>query len=264
MEEEKKSKKGLLVALIVMALLLLFSFAVIGVGVYYYYTNDIEDNNGEEESEILLDIKDDEDEDQNNEKKENDNWQTYTDDEAGFSLKYPENVVLDRDSYNDREKDTIRVSISSDDVDILDNPSGYDKENVLKIKESLDKGKVGPNIDWSLDESKKVKSLNGKNGQEFMVLSRFEVCDVTFERKLIFLSNNKLVEIALFGPNSKITESMPEYFVKDDENCPGEEAVWNYDKQDQFYQELANGNGSEITQEWFDSFDEIVETIEIN
>jgi len=38
--------------------------------------------------------------------------------------------------------------------------------------------------------------------------------------------------------------------------------IWNFDKQAQFYQDLSQGKGSVVVQEWFDLFDEIISTIE--
>jgi len=126
---------------------------------------------------------------------------------------------------------------------------------------SLEKGEYGQEIDFPLTVSKKVTKLNSINAQEFMVLGRFEVCDVAFQRKLYFFNNDSQVVVTLYGSRDPLIEGASEYFETNPEDCQ-DMKVWNFDKQAQFYQDLSQGKGSETVQEWFDLFDEIVSTIE--
>ena len=96
-----------------------------------------------------------------------------------------------------------------------------------------------------------------------MVLGRFEVCNVTFERKLLFYNNNYQIVITSSGPEKDIIDSMPQYFEINSSNC-GNEKVWDFDKQAQFYQDLVDGKGSDVAQDWFNTFDDIISTIEIS
>jgi len=175
---------------------------------------------------------------------ETDLWKFYSNEEAGVSIKYPYDITLN-----------IRATKIGD----LDIP-GFGKEEALKDIESLSEGEYGSNFDWPIEVSKKVRNLGTINGQEFMALSRFEVCSVTFERVLVFYSNDHQVQITSKGDKDAIVNSMPEYFKTDEENCQ-DEKIWDFDKQDEFYQVLSEGKGSEVAQEWFDSFEKVIKTI---
>jgi len=181
--------------------------------------------------------------------------QTYTNSMASFSVKYPGNAVL-----QGTLDDDLSISIVATQIDDLEYP-GFGKEEALKNIDALNKGEYGEEFDWPLESSKKVTKVGDSNGQEFMVLGRFEVCDVVFERKLIFYNNDYQIEITLRGDKDKIVESMLSYFKVDNLNCQ-DEKIWDFDKQDEFYQKLSQGQGSDISQYWFDSFDEIIKTIE--
>lgn len=188
---------------------------------------------------------------------ETDLWQFYESEEAGFSLKYPHNVVLDGKDGN------LSLTVEVVKIDDLDYPS-FVKEDVLEDIQSLKDGKYGEKYghDWPLSISEKVRNLGILNGQDYVVLSRFEICDVTFERRLLFYNNDYRVLITLEEAKSNIVDNLPQYFELNEENC-GTEAIWNFDKQDQFYKELAAGKSFFTAQEWFDTFDKIVDTIEI-
>ena len=77
---------------------------------------------------------------------------------------------------------------------------------------------------------------------------------------MLFYFNNKEITITLYGPVDKLKTTMPEYFTVDEANC-GMDTIWDFDKQNDFYEALANGKGSKEIQEWFDLFDQISETI---
>jgi hypothetical protein len=186
---------------------------------------------------------------------ETDLWQFYENEQSGFSLKYPYNVSMDNEEGN------LSLTIESIKIGDLDYP-GFDKEEILKDIQSLKDGQYGNEYDWALPVSKKVRSLGSLNGQEFMVLSRFEICDATFERKLLFYHNDSRVIVTLKEDRSSIIDNSPEYFTTNEENCQTEK-IWDFDKQDQFYQDLAGNKGFFTAQEWFDTFDKIIDTIEI-
>ncbi len=185
-------------------------------------------------------------------------WKYYGDEEAGFSIKYPHNVSFNQPT----ETADFYLSVQATNLnDISEATMGFDKETSLANKESLNKSEYGQEVDWPIKASKKVVRVGDNNAQEFMVLSRFEVCSVVFERKLYFFNNNHMILVTLEIPAEKVLTSMPEYFTTNPENCQ-EASIWDFDKQSEFYQTLESGSASESVQEWFDLFDQIVGTIE--
>jgi type II secretory pathway pseudopilin PulG len=185
------------------------------------------------------------------------NWQLYEDKTVGFSLKYPKDIALNQNKY-----DMLSLNIKSEKIDTLDYPMNYNKETAEEDRQELIKGNYGKGPDWPLSVSKKVRSLGSINGQEFMVLARFEVCDVTFERKLIFYHNGYQTIITLHGNKNNIISNNSSYFKTDQANC-GSMEIWDFEKQGQFYQDLVEESLSEDAQTWFNLFDDIINTINI-
>ncbi len=189
---------------------------------------------------------------------ETDLWKIYEDKDAGFSIKYPGDINFG----TDQGAGPYMLFIESKNVDSLEGTMGYDKETALKNMASLESGQYGQNVDFPLESSKTLKKIGSTNAQEFMVLARFEVCDVTFERKLYFFNNNYQLVITLSGPKDSFIAGGPEYFTTDKENC-GDEKIWNFEKQNQFYNDLKNNKAPQIIQDWFNIFDKIIGTVEI-
>jgi len=181
-------------------------------------------------------------------------WRIYEDENAGFSLRYPENVSLDSEIGGEVLK------IEAEKIDELEGTMGFDEITALLNQESLMGGEYGKDVDWPLKESRRVVDAGGVNAQSFMVLSRFEVCDTVFERKLYFFNNNYQIVITLSGPGEEIKSEEPSYFMEDLDNCGGE-IVWQVDKQGEFFENLKKGEMGSSTQRWFDDFDSIVSTI---
>jgi hypothetical protein len=53
---------------------------------------------------------------------------------------------------------------------------------------------------------------------------------------------------------------MSTYFIADSTNC-GKEKRWDFDKQNDFYIALQNGNAFEEVQNWYDTFEQISKSI---
>jgi hypothetical protein len=187
---------------------------------------------------------------------ETDLWIYYENEEAEFSIKYPHNISMDIEDQVD-----FYLSITNQDVESLEGTMGYNKETAEKNVKSLENGEYGEGVDFPLEVSKKVREIMGVNAQEFMVLGRFEICDLRLERKLYFFNNDQQIVITLIVAKDNIISDHPEYLTVNEDNC-GKDMIWDFEKQDQFYQNLEEGNLSGLTQEWFDVFDEIVDTIE--
>ncbi len=194
---------------------------------------------------------------------ESDLWREYSDDRAGFSLKYPGNVEPIWSSAGTQY--SLRMMVDVQDTSTFEEfaPLGMDTDTVSKNLVALSNGEYGEGVDVPFNASKRVREVSGIYAQDFMVLARFEVCSVLMERKLYFLHNGQQVIITLYGPQEAILQESPEYFTQDTENC-GEEMIWNFNKQEDFYNNLKNGTGARKAQEWYDTFDAIVETLEID
>jgi hypothetical protein len=189
---------------------------------------------------------------------ETDLWKFYESKDGGFSIKYPHDVSFDGDSNK-----SFDLTIEVDEVSGLEGTMGYNEETALVNIEALKNGQYGEGVDFSFEASEKVRNIDGVNAQDFIVLGRFEVCDVTFERKSYFFNDGKQVVITLKGDEDMIKSGMSDYFETNEANC-GNEKIWDFDKQGEFYKELSENRGIGIAQDWFNSFDRIIDTIEFN
>ncbi len=186
--------------------------------------------------------------------------QFFEDKDAGVSLNFPQNIALTQDTTKNNPN-VMHLTMQVEKLSEIDRP-GFDIDIARKNIAALEKGEFGEDLDQSLEASQKVKSLGKLNAQESLVLSRFEVCDVTFERKLVFYQNDYQITLTLNGPRINIINEMNNYFKMDEDNC-GNEKIWDFNKQTNFYKKLQNNEGSPKAQEWFNLFDEIIETIEL-
>ncbi len=182
---------------------------------------------------------------------ETDLWNFYEIEGTDLFVRYPSNISM--------EKGALQLIVENTKIDELDYP-GFDKKEVLATAESLKKGEFGGEDIFVFEDSKKVRNLGKINAQEYMVLGRFEICDVVFERKALFFENNRRIKVTVKGNKDLILASMPDYFEKNEENC-GDDLIWNFDKMSDFYKTLSEGKGSPEAQEWFDSFDKTIDTI---
>jgi len=159
--------------------------------------------------------------------------------------------------------DVLRLTVNVKDIaDMPESaPLGQGTDRALPNMAALARGEFGNAADFSLKESERVRAVGAVNAQDFVILARFEVCDVTFQRVLRFFRNDRQVTVTLYGPVSTIQEEESQYFTKDARNC-GDESIWNFDKQSDFYTALTTGTAGPIAQEWFDTFDKIAQEIE--
>jgi len=188
---------------------------------------------------------------------ETDLWQVFEDNEVGIDLRFPLDVGM-----SIMHEHLLKLEVDITPIAELEGTMGFDKETALKNIEYLSMGNYGVDVDWPLIKSKTVRKLGNINAQEFMVLSRFEVCDVTFEKKLYFFHNDNQIVVSLIAGKNRIMEEGLEYFKMDEANC-GDGLVWDLDKQVKFYDDLKNGQGSEFATRWLEAFDSIVDTINI-
>lgn len=193
---------------------------------------------------------------------ETDMWKVYEDKEAGISFSYPLDVKLIDSTVNIPDPKEKYIGIRTREIGKVENPMDFSKEDDLKNIEALAQGEYGLNFDFALEPSKKVASVGFLFAQDYVVLSRIEVCNVTLERSLLFYHNNKQIIITSVAPIDTLKSTMPEYFALNKENC-GEEKVWDLAKQEAFYQTLENQKGSPEIQSWYNQFGQIIEKIMI-
>lgn len=189
---------------------------------------------------------------------ESDLWMVFEDFDSGVFIKYPTDVSMDN-----KDEQGMTLKIESEKIQNLEGTMGYDKETSLQNRDSLLQGEYGEDVDWPLDVSKQVRQIGDLYAQDFVVLSRFDVCDVTFERKLYFFHGDYRIILTLEASKEEIMESSPNYFQYSKENC-GDELVWNFDKQEQFYRDIINSKSNEESERWFSVFEDIVKTIELS
>jgi hypothetical protein len=191
---------------------------------------------------------------------ESDMWPLFEDKKTGFTLNYPMNTVLVDNSSLNLNSEMPQVRISVLDIGEKVNPWDLEKEGDQKNIEELASGKFGTTGENALEVSKKVEMVGNVFAQDFVVLTRIDMCNVTLERKRLFYFNNKKIEVTGFGSIPKVKELMPEYFTTDKENC-GLEKVWDLKKLDNFYSQLINKKAPAEIQGWYDNFDKMMDTV---
>jgi len=188
--------------------------------------------------------------------------------EAGVRINYPADfLTFTTNSFVNANSSDLLLDVKINKIeDLVDQTLGYDKETALKDEKELKEGSFGENIDFPYEASKKVVKIGDINAKDFIVFQRFEVCDVVFERKLIFYNNGYQVIITLSANKDHMIQSMPEFFVKDEQNCGG--LVWimqdSKSSQDDLFKALQSGQASELAKSWMNSFDLLETRIEIN
>jgi hypothetical protein len=176
-------------------------------------------------------------------------WLTYTDKKAGFRMKYPKDVTFG-DAYKDLQ---MNLYISTEKLTDIpeDLPMAMGRDAALAEKERLMKAGEG-NI---------IKNFPPLRGEESMTLAQFEVCSILFDRRFTFYPGEYRVSISLSGAKEKIVHDMPKYFKVDQESC-GTKLIWDHEKIDQFRELLNTGKGDGAAQEWYDTFDAMINSIE--
>jgi len=184
--------------------------------------------------------------------------------DVNFAFIYPQdNLTLSSDQYIRSDYGDMLLSIKISKIENLMGADGYDRETAEKDRQELSGGSFGQDIDFVYEPSKTVLKIGDVNVKDFIVFGRYDVCDVTFERKAIFYNNDYQVIISLKGDKDKIIESMSEYFTVDNENC-GNLKVWDFDKQKEFYEKIVTNQASAPVQQWYNTFESITELLQIN
>ena len=202
-------------------------------------------------------------------------WQTYENEEADFSFEYPSMTDLDGNSGTIANGLTLSVSVKN--IDDLPEvaPLQLDKQSAIDDRELLSQGEFGLISSSSTENSRKVFQIGDHYIKTFAVFGEIEICDVFFRRSVMFYNNNHKVIVSLSGPINEIKMSMPAYFDSSPNSCDPNGnhidditySIWDYESNDNiksdFFRALENNQGSGIAQEWFDTFEQIVSTLQI-
>jgi len=189
----------------------------------------------------------------------------YQDYEEGFSFLLPEGkiefssnhwLLLSGSEFSLSIVKTPLEDFKDDEISV----NGYTRELMLEEKTALESGSFGPAADFSYPPSENVKNINGSYAKDYIVFGRYEVCDVRFERVLVFYSESYQYIIIIEGDADLIKQDMPQYFKQDNRNC-GDMLVWDFEKQQQFYDELINGTASEKAMKWYNLSATVAESL---
>ena len=137
-------------------------------------------------------------------------------------------------------------------------------EDVLLDQQSLSDGEYGQDIDLALPASRQVIDFDTWYAKQYMVLEDGDVCNLVFNRSLIFYAKGYQIRVSLSlnkDKQTQIVEQMPQFFIS--KPACGDQLVWGENKQIDFYQTLATHQGSGLAQEWYSIFDRIISTIKL-
>lgn len=193
---------------------------------------------------------------------------TYTNKEAGFSLKYPSNVKLSvsTNSYIPDESSplTITVLVRKIDSIVQDAPWRYTKDSALNEEVLLQKGQFGNNYDFVGPYSKGIIRVGNLNAKSFIVFGRFHSCSIVFERQLVFYNKGYQIILDFSTSTNEIIKNNPRYFSIP---TPPMLPCWNTsngNNTERLYNDLKAKNVSSQLLDWYDGFDSIIKSIIIN
>lgn len=207
-------------------------------------------------------------------------WKTYVNEEAGFTLKYPETITMSNSKEIDyRFLDKTLLSISVVDIDYLyeNGIYGINKDLIDKDIYTIKMGDVNlPEVELEYSSDLvKIDDFYGYTFVSFILTNDYDDCNIFFERALVLYRNNYVVIIRLYGPSRKIIEQLPQYFMNH-EYCTGRgDKMWlegyyrmegieyDGDEKKDFFDYISSGQNQDIASDWYNTFDKIVETIEI-
>jgi hypothetical protein len=181
--------------------------------------------------------------------------------EVNFAFIYPQdNLSISSYPYLKGDYGDLSLNININAVEDLQDP---EKEAAVSERDTLESGDFGADTGFSLEHSRKVVKISETFVKEFLTLGRYDICDIAFDWEIHFYNNGYQVEIILSADTQKMIESLDQYFTYDEKNCPGQK-VWDFNKQDEFYDKLTTGQLTGLPAEWYSAFDSIMYLLQIN
>lgn len=178
------------------------------------------------------------------------NWVTYADPKIGLTFKHPQNMLVNDTKQNG---ENIKLSVSVEKLSDIpeDLPLRMGRKDAIAERTLLENSATENRI--------KVGDTYGFISTK---LSQFEVCSVMMVRNISFYHGDYRIIISSTAPVEKVKTQMPEYFHIDEANC-GQEMVWNPAKTD-LLEVLAKNQGTGIAQEWFSTFEPIINSVQLS
>jgi hypothetical protein len=181
--------------------------------------------------------------------------------EANFAFIYPQdNLSISSYPYLTGDYGDLSLNVNISAVEDLQDP---EKEAAVNERDALDSGDFGEDTGFSLESSRKVTNISETSVKEFLTLGRYDICDIAFDWEIHFYNNGYQVQIVLSADTRKMIESLDNYFIYDETNCPGQK-VWDFDRQDEFYDKLITEQLTGLSSEWYSVFDSIMYLLQIN
>lgn len=177
----------------------------------------------------------------------------FTDDSASYTLYYLKNITL-----NSLDENVLRLNPLSQSIGLMNEAFA---QTARQNKEKLSQGLLG-SATWAVKGSHKLVRLNnGQYAQRYISFYAFDVCSVQFRAVLEFYDNfEQRVMISLEGPSS-LKSYLSDYFTTG--SC-GTASHWIHDNLPGLYQRLEAGSAPNEVQNWYDSFNEIVDSVKVS
>jgi len=186
--------------------------------------------------------------------KDQSSWETYENKVANFSFKYPRELEVNPVDPKQIKGKFISVTVEKM-SEIGDQPSGFDQESAYKDKAALEKDDASTRVGWSMGATKlKLADVIGK---EQVQLAAFDVSVGQLSRMAIIYKDGYRVLISLiYSDVPTLIKNNPQYFSSD----PVSGDTWKEGQIDTFYTDLKVGQTDSITQDWYETFDQIIAT----
>ena len=182
-------------------------------------------------------------------------WLTFRNADAGLRLQYPPEVTLLTRPAD--EPEGLGLFITIDPIAGAENSADLEADRT-----ALAAGEYGIHEDAPVEGSEQVAPVDGGRAKVFTVMSRTEICDVSFDRGAVLYAGDYRVRLLLRASEKKMLEAAPKSFRADPGNC-GQKLVWKAGRPKRFYAELARGKGPAFAVDWFRTFDEILATVTV-
>lgn len=187
-------------------------------------------------------------------------WLEYINDDVGFSLNYPPEIGFTTNIQTAEERRAIYDSYSIV-LDICVDPRFQDEEPDSAFLEKYNscQWEIRDDWGWSIAESRRFVNIDDIKAKSITILGKFDICSVMFIRTFAFDKNNFHVEITVNADPEQVKSTIDNYLTTDSANC-GQEKVLNSSS---IYHDWAEKNVPGLSQEWFNVYDQIIQTVSI-
>jgi len=180
-------------------------------------------------------------------------WKTYTNDQYGFSFKYPNYITINNSS--DTKKPQLSITVEELNK-IGDQPMNDDYDHAIQDIEAIKKNDLSTKVGaWFLNDS--VQKLNIANavGKKFTIMQSTTACNVQLtEESRIYNDKVRIILTYSYLPKDQLTANNPTYF-QTDQACIYDGLnglVWKNPAQ--FYNDLIASKTDSSTQTWYQNF----------